>query len=63
MIVASQGLTWFGWVLIVLYGVAMLGAVLTVGDRRKPKTPGEAAFQVAMSGAVIVGILTVGVNH
>jgi len=57
-------LTWYGWLLVILWAVNALHTIDQVGKERKgnPVTARTAMFSVATSAAFIVGVLTVGVN-
>lgn len=51
---------WFGWVLIGMYALSILVNVGTIGEYRKPLTPGSAVFIVILNTLLILGILFVG---
>jgi hypothetical protein len=53
-------LNWFGWVLLGVWVLSTLTSVGTIGQPRKPLTPGTAVFVVVFNSLLICGLLFVG---
>jgi hypothetical protein len=50
-------MNWAKWVLVVIYILALLGTIASVGKPRKPLDSGAAAFSVVFTGVLISLVL------
>jgi hypothetical protein len=56
----DMGLTWFGYVVLVLWIANAIAAVLMVGKIRKPTDPGTLLAQLILDALLILGLLAIG---
>jgi hypothetical protein len=53
-------MTWFGWVLVAFTIAGLLMSAFMIGEPRQPITAGAFALQLAISLALLAGILLIG---
>lgn len=56
-------MTWFGWLLIVMWTLSALASVAAVGKPRKPVTASLANYSVLTAAVLILGALAIGTGH
>jgi hypothetical protein len=52
--------SWFGWLLVILYTLGTVLTILEIGKPRKPTTEGHAALVLLINGLFVIGIIYVG---
>lgn len=56
-------ITWYGWILIGLWGLNTIVSIAKIGDARKPISRSDALVSLITSGLYVWGLLAIGTGH